>query len=263
MMQVTKPRLASIAVVVLLLTIAQAQAVQIITNGNFETASFAGWTAGSTQNTTSFQAALNDGQNAQIINGAFGGPAWYLRDKNANYFGSPNIAMPINGYSAFNGFDGDPGYFFLRQGFSTTGTLSSADLDFDYAVQSSYANLSRVFTVNILDPSNTPLANVFSYTRPTGFFPAWSPTNVNTDISTALNSLGPGNYQLEFRIDIPQSYTGPAQFAIDNISLDLTPVPEPATIVLCGCGGLGIAIVAFRRRRRKNVARALSFPARP
>jgi hypothetical protein len=129
-------------------------------------------------------------------------------------------------------------------------------LSFDYAVQSNYTGQSRVFTANILDATGTTqLANLFSYTRPAGHLPAWNPTNVDLDITSALNSLGAGDYQLEFRIDIPQNFTGPAQFAIDNIDLNAQPVsavPEPSSLALFGLGSLGMGVIA--RRRKKQVA---------
>jgi hypothetical protein len=197
----------------------EARAIEVLVNGDFETASFSGWTAGSTQ-TSPFQAALNDGQNAQIANSVSGQPAWYLRNKPAQYFsGSP--ATPIDNYGAFNGFDGSPGDLYLRQGFSIAGTLADADLSFDFAVQSNYNGEFRVFSINILDSAGALQTSVYSYVRPLGFLATWSPVNVALDLTSALNGLGAGNYQLEFLVDIPQSYTGPAQFAIDNISLDL------------------------------------------
>jgi hypothetical protein len=227
-------------------SIGQAKAVQLIGNGDFETGSFSAWTVGSTQ-VNPFQAVLNDGNNAQIVNSVSGQPAWFLRNKPANYFGTP--ATPITNFSAFNGFDGSPGFFFLRQAFSVTDLLSSALLNFDYAVQSTYSGLPRVFTANILDLSNTQLANVFSYTRPVGPNIAWSPTAITTDIAGVLNGLGMGTYQLEFRIDIPQNFTGAAQFAIDNIALNATPVPEPGTWMLMGTGLVGLLGYGWRRRK--------------
>lgn len=232
----------------------QAGAVVVTTNGDFETGSFAGWTVGSTQ-VNPFTASLNDGKNVQIVNSTSGQPAWYLRNQPANYFGVPNVATPINNYSAFNGFDGSGGNYTLQQGFTVGALLQSATLDFDWAVQSSYSNLFRTFDVRILDALNSPLTNVFAYVRPTGYLPAWSITNTSLDITSALNSLGAGSYQLQFLINIPQNYTGPAQFAIDNIALDLTeepPVttPEPASVVVWSLLGLSLAGTHLWRRRR-------------
>lgn len=228
---------------------------ELITNGGFETGTFSGWTVGTTQ-TDPFEAALFDGQNSQQISAGAGGYSWFVRDKPANYFGVGNIATPISGFSAFNGFDGSQGYFFLRQNFSTTDLLDSAILSFDYAVQSQYSGNPRVFTANILDSSgSTQLASVYSYTQATGNLPAWNPNNINLDLAPVLNSLGAGNYQLEFRIDIPQFFTGPAQFAIDNISLqvELAAVPEPASLSVFSICMLG-AFGAARRRRKQQCA---------
>jgi hypothetical protein len=236
----------------------EAGPMQLITNGDFETGSFAGWTVGSTQ-ATSFDASFNDGKNAQVVNNAGGGPAWYLRNQSETTFSTP--ATPISGYSAFNGFDGDPGYFYLRQTFSIASPLQSADLGFTYAIQSDYGppffssgTIQRVFDVNILDGSGSILANVYDYARPFGDNEAWSPTAISEDIASALNALGSGTYQLEFRETIPQSYTGPATFAIDNISLNVTsqvnPVPEPASLTVAGLGVLCLSAAAWRRRRQ-------------
>jgi hypothetical protein len=99
------------------------------------------------------------------------------------------------------------------------------------------------------------LANLFTYTRPTGTLTAWNPTNVNLDITSALSSLGAGDYQLEFRIDIPQNFTGPAQFAIDNIDLNaqqVSAVPEPSSLALFGIGACVAGLGAARRRRREK-----------
>jgi hypothetical protein len=232
----------------------------LITNGNFETGSFAGWTVGTTQ-ADPFEAALNDGQNSERISAGAGGYSWFVRNKNANYFGSPDVATPITNFSAFNGFDGSPGYFYLRQGFSLSADpVVSANLAFDYAVQSNYSGESRVFTANILDATGTTqLANLFSYTRPTGYLAAWSPANVNLDIASVLNGLGSGDYQLEFRIDIPQSFTGPAQFAIDNIELNAeqaATVPEPSSLVIFGLGACIAGVGGAWRRRRANKPQA-------
>jgi hypothetical protein len=218
----------------------------LIGNGDFETSNFAGWTVGSTQ-ANPFTAALHDGNNAQIVNSVSGQPAWFLRNRPATYFGG-FPAIPITNFSAFNGFDGSPGSFFLRQAFSVTAPLSSALLEFDYAIQSNYMGRPRLLTANILDLSNNPLANVFSFTQPFGFNPSWSPTGVTTDITGVLNGLGAGNYQLEFRIDIPENFTGPAQFAIDNIALNATPVPEPGTWLLMGTGLVGLLGYGWWRR---------------
>jgi hypothetical protein len=228
------------------------EALDVIINGDFETGTFSSWIAETTQ-ANPFPAALNDGNNSEVINNGLGVATWFLRNQPANYFVDP--ANPISNFGAFNGFDGSPGTFSLRQGFSFTDPLLSADLNFEYGVQSSYFGDPRVFTANILDQSGaTQLANVFTFTQPTGSQTPWNPTNINFDIASTLNTLGSGNYQLQFSIYIPQDFTGPAQFGIDNISLDIAAatyvVPEPSAWVLLALGLLSLGMIGRRCRVR-------------
>jgi hypothetical protein len=66
---------------------------------------------------------------------------------------------------------------------------------------------------------------------------------IAADISSALAVLGASSYVLAFEQFVPQNFTGPAQFAIDNVSLDVK-VPEPASLGLLG-------LAAARRRKSK------------
>lgn len=224
---------------------AQAQATQVLINGDFETGTVAGWTATTTQQSP-FTASFNDGQNSQVVNGGPSNqPAWYVRNKAANYFGG-NPATPISGYSAFNGFDGSGGNYLLSQGFTFGGSATTAKLDFSFATQASYGQGIRQFDAQILNATGTAvLFNAFHFDQPQQQ-QTWNVQMISLDIANALNLLGAGSYQLAFRETIPGNYTGPAQFAIDNIALDIN-VPEPASLGLLGLGLLGL--VAARRRK--------------
>lgn len=226
--------------------LASASAHEVLVNGNFETGNFSGWTASSTQ-TSPFQASFGDGRNAAIANSTSGQPAWYVRNQAANYFGTP--ATPIAGYSAFNGFDGSGGNFTLSQGFSLTGNLSSALLGFTFGTQATYSGTNRTFSVDVMNAGGSAaLANLYAFVLPQNST-TWTLHDISLDVAAKLNALGAGNYRLQFTEVIPSNYTGPAQFAIDNISLNVNnAVPEPSSIALVGAAGL--ALLALRRNRR-------------
>lgn len=230
-----------------------ASANNVLVNGSFETGNFNGWSAGSTQNSP-FVAALYSFPNSAIArNDSNTANSWVVKNNNAPYFDSvaPYVATPISNFSAFNGFDGSPGYFHLEQAFTYSGGSATANLSFDWAIQSQYSGLSRSFSANLLNSGHSVVANLFNYVQPTGDQRNWTVTHTALSLDSTFSSLGAGNYTLQFRIDIPQDYTGPAQFALDNVALDVTPIPEPETYagLLAGLGLLG-----FDARRRKQKA---------
>ena len=222
----------------------------LITNGDFETGDFTGWTVGSTQSSPFQARVFSSGYTAIARNDANTANAWAIRNSSANYF-SGNPATPISGHSAFNGFDGSPGSLYLEQDFLFSGGASSAELSFDWAVQSSCCvnRDLRNFSVNLLDSTDSLVSTIFDYTQPAGNQTAWNIQNESFDLSGIFSPLSAGMYTLEFLIEIPQNYTGAAQFAIDNISLDVesVSVPEPGLLALLG---LGLAGIGFSRKKK-------------
>ena len=227
-----------------------ARAEEVLVNGGFETGTFAGWSYGITPTTANggspFQSAGFDATTG-----------WSLRNTAQNYFGTP--ATPISGYSAYNGFDGAnysgtaPLQFYLEQDFTLAGPLESGTLSFTYGIQSNYQGDPRVFSVRFLDVDNQVVNTAYSYTRPTGYLAEWSPQTISVDVEAALNALTPGTYTLQIHESIPGDYTGPALFAIDNISLDLAAaqaVPLPG-VVWAGAALMGMFGTARRLRRGK------------
>ena len=190
----------------------------LIVNGGFDSL-FAGWTVGSTEQSP-FPASFEDGLNLATANSTSGSHAWYLRSSSSNYFGTP---IPIiSGNSAFNGFDGSGGNFFLQQNFALPAGVSTATLSFAFAALSQYSGLQRTFDVNILNASTgANIANLYHYIAPFGDYDA-TITTVSLNIASVLAGLSAGTYTLQFLETIPESFTGPANFVIDSIALDVT-----------------------------------------
>lgn len=187
---------------------------ELITNGGFSTGTFAGWTVGSNQ-TNPYQASFGGSGNTQIAYSDSGAPAWFLRNV------AGGSATPINGYTAFNGFDGSPGQFTLSQTIHIDETVSSAILKFDFASTTSYSGAVRTFDV-LLTQGGTTVANFYHFAAPFRDS-AWSPvTQVSLDIGATLNALSAGDYKLTFIEIIPANFTGPGAFGLDNISLNAT-----------------------------------------
>ncbi|MEY2613474.1 MAG: hypothetical protein RL069_2286 [Planctomycetota bacterium] len=197
----------------------------VINNGSFETGDFTGWGVSDLSIPYFPLQVTTDGQSS---------------------FGFSSTAT--NGfYSAVHGFDGSgPGVIRLIQDVGTIDTLSNL-LTFDYraAWDMTYgATLSRTFTVSIYD-SNTLniLASHELLKSDAG--------TTNYDTGNILGAIDLRSFQgqsvgISFDFYIPEVFTGPAFFQLDNIQL--TPVPEPTSMAIFGLGALGIVY----RARRKN-----------
>lgn len=224
----------------------------LITNGGFNSG-FTGWNVG-------VDPAVADGGRPYQID--TGGDGW-----------------DIVGGRAVNGFDGGvidcvlcDLTFFLEQDFSYTDTLVSAQLMFSYEITQAPVydrdglgadDPDRIFSVNFLDSGDNFLATVFedrktikgtgptSSTAPVNNNPTpW--TTISVDVTSILQNYADETLTLSFQELIPQYFTGPSRFYIDDISLRVettTPVPEPSALALLGLGlaGLGVA----RRLKQK------------
>ena len=190
-----------------------ARADQVITNGGFETGTLAGWNAG-------IRPDRANGGMPYLFNT----PSGWLVSNQTQTDGTLSLA-PINGSSAFNGFEGSPAglQFFLNQGFTFNSVLHDALLSFTFDIvggPQAKGALGRRFEVWITSMSGHDRAKLFSYTiTETDANPK---QKVSMNIRSALNTLGPSAYMLEFREVIPEGNSGPALFVLDDVSLDLT-----------------------------------------
>ena len=216
------------------LSAAYAAPIELITNGDFETGTFAGW--------------------ATVNNGGTGGCRGNVWEVNTTghqgcQSNGTSVAAPISGsYGAFNTFDGGAAPYTLTQAITVPGSVLAASLSFLDEFHMAYSGTLRTFSVDFYGADNTTLlGNVFSQQAAFRANQAWTLNTV--DVTTLLSSYAGQTVNLRFTEFVPQAYTGPAGFGIDNISLQAS-VPEPTTIALLGLGLLGFA--ASRRKSTKK-----------
>ena len=201
-----------------------------IVNGGFETGSFSGWTVGITP-------TVAEGALPYYLNTL--GNGWVVSNAPTGSFNR----QPIEGFSAFNGFDGGMSghfsgqllspalQFYLSQTVTVFGPVSGAQLQFQFDIQGGPNCCGylaspigdRVFDVRLTAvESNSLVATPFRYVVPAGFTDSLPMQTVSVDISDVLNQAGPGIYKIEFIEVIPQHFTGAGSFVIDNIALSLS-----------------------------------------
>lgn len=200
----------------------------VISNGSFESGDFTGWSVSD----------LSDPFYPLSVTLNGNSPGF-------DFFSS----TATNGvYSAVLGFDGNgPGTIRIFQDIGTVDALSKL-LTFDYraAWDMTYgASQSRTFTVSIYDSGTlTTLASYQILQADAGT------TNLDSGNLSGVINLVPfegQNVGVSFDFYIPEAYTGPAFFQLDNVQLS---VPEPTSIAIFGLGALGLA---YRARRKIKV----------
>lgn len=201
----------------------------IINNGSFETGNFNSWT---TQDITPQFFPLSVG--ASGVNPGFG------------LFS----ASPTDGnFAALNGFDGGgPGVISLSQNITVT-SLSTVVFDYraGWDMQSFVGStLNRSFDVNISSLSGSNLASFNILTAAAG--------TQNVDTGNLLGSVDLSSFigqtvNISFDWTIPEPFTGPAFFQLDNITSTSATVASPASVALLG---LGLAGLMFSRKRKTS-----------
>lgn len=198
----------------------------LINNGSFETGDFTGWTTQDLSIPFFPQQVVGSG-----VSPGFG------------FFSS----SPTDGqFAAVNGFDGNgPGTISLSQDITVT---SQSTILFDYRAAWNMLNfggstINRIFDVNIETAGGgANLAN-FSILTATAGTAVLDTTDLLGSID--LSSFIGQTVSLNFDWYVPQNFTGPAFFQLDNIRS--TSVPEPSILALFG---LGLAGIGLSRRKK-------------
>jgi hypothetical protein len=217
-----------------------ASATPVLVNGGFESGSLAGWTA----------SGANAGSCDTNFNVSASGSA-------ANCDGyspiPPTFVAPVSGsYAAYASFDGNgPEHHTLTQAFNIAAGATVLNIDWQDALGFGSGWIfpqPRVFTVNLLKANGSLEATLFSESftnTASGILQNW--TSHDIDASIYLADLGP-HAKLQFDLYVPQSFTGPGAFGLDNVAV-VTSVPEPASLALAG---LALTALAFTLRAKRR-----------
>ena len=175
-------------------------------NGGFETGVFTGWTI-----------VTGPGTEYQ---------PWTLATAGSgNWFFN---GIPFEGiYFAQNGFDGDAGLFYdIYQEIDVPEGASSAQLEWSERLQwdtTFGAAIERPYEVTIQPAGGgAPLALLFSTTIPPDTTGDTGYVTHSVDLLAAYPPISGQTVRINFHQFIPETYTGPAQFDLDGVSLTIT-----------------------------------------
>lgn len=208
-------------------------ATELVTNGGFETGDFSGW------NVVNNGGTGGCGSNVYVVN-------------STGQEGCGALAAPISGtYAAYNTFDGQAANYVLSQQITLPNVITAATVSFLYEASMAYSGASRSFSVDLYDASGTTLlTSLYTQVFGGGEQDPW--TTVTQEVTSALQAYAGNTVDLELINVVPESFTGPANFGLDNVSLDVTgtPVPEPASMAVLFTG---LSVLGFARRKRSTV----------
>jgi len=172
--------------------------VELLENGSFETGDFSGWTA----------TTLGDSQLTPWTVGPGGGGFFFN-------------SSPADGtYSAFNGFDGVVGVRYQLYQEATIPRFVSPVLTTNHRIVYSgngFGTQPRTLSISVRDTNGELLQTLYSETIPHALAP---PTDLGWNRQTFdLSGYEGRTVRIQFTQTIPETYTGPALFEVDGVSL--------------------------------------------
>lgn len=227
-------RVATFVIIAMMSSVARSAHIQqLITNGNFETGTLAGWSA----STLPFGCCTT------------WTPDWNVA-ASASAGGVVAVANPIDTFAAYSSFDGPgPVTRTLTQSFHVPDyQIAQAILSFadsEYIQTFHGGRLPRLFDVFLSDGLLTQ--NVFHFESKSVHSPTFAQRSI--DVTSLLQGWSGETVQLSFVLTIPEYGTGPGGFGLDNVSLTAQ-VPEPCSLALVGLSFLPLALT--RRRMRSS-----------
>ena len=218
-----------------------------ITNGDFETGDFTGWTIWSTP----------------VPNGAIQ-RNWEV----ASAGGTPGLdpldppgLPPQNVYEAWNGFDGWSGYeassgtflgveFRLYQDIEIpSGWLTSVSWA-DRLQWSDQRATARTYSVRLLDPIDDTVLKPLHFVS-TGDGIDAGDTGWVSHAPIDVSEYAGQTVRLDFYLNVPLGLTGPGQYELDNVQM-FVEAPEPSTFVMMSLFGvMGLLWCSKRYRHRR------------
>ena len=182
------------------------QVENLIVNGSFETGNFSGWTVSDLADPFFPVDVLPTGSPVAFTDFV---PEFEIQATDGNF-------------AATHGFDGDgPGTIRIAQDVTIPANITDASLTFDYRLGFDLLNfgalLDRVFEVTINEPGGGGnLASFEVFTAPAGTF---EPDTGNLSETIDLLAFAGQTVQVAFDTFIPEFFTGPAGFQLDNVML--------------------------------------------
>ena len=219
-------------------------ATPVLVNGGFETGNLTGWTVSGSGTGAGCDTNFNVSSSGAAANCDGYSPI------------PPAFVAPGTGtYAAYASFDGNgPEHHTITQAFSIAAGTTSLDIDWQDALGFGDGWIfpqPRTLSVNLLKADGTLEATLFteSFTNKSGgILQNWTSYDINA--SAYLADLGTGG-KLQFDLYVPQSFTGPGAFGLDNVAVTeaSSSVPEPASLALAGLALAGLAVTLRAKRR--------------